>query len=323
MSLEGVFTTGSNLIQRTLPCFPGYAMGGIIRTGDLELPYLEQQKEDLFAEINKIEKRKKNVSQLNDPQKEFAIYRIQVEKLLLTVAKVTALIENYQKEKDESPFSETMLPIDYKRSRLEYRFSSNESENMHFVIIKQQTAKKQIEEFTQHLTKISYLPSVIDLIEQITESVLNQAQHENQEVCLLGSFITLPHGRMIDPIYTRENAVLSKELTNETTAAKYSVISETVLGGVFIGFGIRISKQQEAEQDKLQDIKSITSALQIFSFVSQGAIPQTENFNLWDTYNNWKTRLTTNEHCGFPIAFKVRSLVDVLQENGLLVKGKK
>ncbi len=293
-------------------------MGGIIRTGDLELPYLEQQIMDLYTEIQNIESQKVRLkvpsNEIKDPQRELAIFCSRIEKLKLTITNVSKLIEAFQKDKEESPFSETMLPVDYNRSRLEYRHRSDESENMHFIIVKKQTAKTQIEDFTQHLTKMRYLPTVIGLIEQISGSVLNQAKQDDQEVCLLGSFITLSHVRVIDPIVIRENAKLSKELTNRETAVKYSVISESVLGGVFIGFGVRISKHQEVEQD----VKSITARLHAFSFVSQGAIPPTESFNLWDTYNSWKKKLTSDEHCGFPIAFKVRNLIDVLEENGIL-----
>jgi hypothetical protein len=317
------FTTGSNILQKTLPCFPGYAMGGIIRTGELELPYLEQQTIDLLKKIETIKTQKeslKNASleQKDLSQKQIIIYSHEVQRLEEMIKKIAKQIETYQKEKEESPFSETMLPIDYYQSHLDIRHRYDESENMHFVVLNKTSPQKQIEAFTNHLTNMRYLPAVVDLIDQISSSILNQTEVKNQEVCLLGSFVTLSHVRVIDPIIIRKDATLSQKFSDQETVSKYSVITESVLGGVFIGFGTRISKHSESTSKSLEDIKTTASNLTAFSFVSQGAIPDTEQFNLWDTYNNWKKKITSDPHCGFPIAFKVRSLTDVLKENNRL-----
>lgn len=314
----GGFTSESNIIQRALPCFPGYAMGGIIRTGDLEIPYLEQEISNLSNKIKTLQENRERLSHDKEKQRQLVACVYQIDELKSIQEKMITKINKFIEEKKKDHFVEMMLPVDYSRSNLNYQHRSDESENMHFIIVKQQSAKSQIENFTDYLTRTHYLPTIIELIEQITQSILKQAK-ENQEVCLLGSFVTLSRVRVIDPIVIREDAELDAEFKNPEIAAKYSVISESVLGGVFIGFGTRISKQQEPEQEPDQDkktIQSITSDLHTFSFVSQGAIPATENFNLWDTYNSWKKKLTSDKHCGFPVAFKVRSLLDVLKENG-------
>jgi hypothetical protein len=320
---QAIFTSGTSQLQRIIPCFPGYAMGGIIRTGELELPHLQQQIVDLSHQIEINQTQKDEVLKRKREEENPLVinYTMQNKKLQKTLEKTCKNLKEFQEEKEESPFSETMLPIDYDRSCLDYRHRSDESESMHFIIIKRQSAQAQISSFTKHLTKMRYLPAVVDLVDQVTETILSQAKEEDQEVCLLGSFITLSRVRVIDPIVIREDAVLSQEIRKEQTASKYSVISETILGGVFIGFGSRISKIQNVDT-ATNDPKSITSKLTTFSFVSQGAIPSTNNFDLWTTYNNWKEKLTTNPHCGFPIAFKVRNLTDVLKENNLLQTGK-
>merc|ERR1712154_238450 len=139
---------------------------------------------------------------------------------------------------------------------------------------------------------------------------------EKHEVFLLGSFVTLSRVRAFDPIILREDAILNEELLEQK--GKYSVITESVLGGVFVGFGTRISTTLENTSSlKHESAKEIASSLDSFSFVSQGAIPITEqvNFSLWDTYNSWKKKISMESNCGFPIAFKVRSLTDILLEN--------
>lgn len=327
---QAVFASQGQSIQRVLPCFPGYAMGGIILTSELELPYLEQEKCDITEEIQRINLQKKKLTHNSEPsttastvsdsnlaataQKTMFMLNRQIQQLEASFKSIEEKIKKFEVEKSGHFSFETMLPIDYSRSELDYRYRADESENMHFIIIKKHSVADQIDSFADHLTKMRYLPTVIDLINQISQTILKQSQQENQEVCLLGSFVTLSHVRVMDPIVLRQDAILSDQLRDPAKAARYSVISESVLGGVFIGFGTRILKNQDSSSD---DAKSVASHLHVFSYVSQGAIPPTDNFNLWDTYNGWKKRLTTDVHCGFPIAFKVRKLTDVLQENGL------
>ena len=314
-----VFTSGSNTLQRVLPCHPGYAMGGIIRTGELELPYLEQQVDDLDHTIKKIEELKASIlsgpqTAGMDPQKQVLIYSAQIKSKETFKRQLCEKLKAYQQEKEEAPYIEDMLPIDYSVSKLDYRYRSDESENMHFVTLKKQSTQSQISDFASHLTKMRYLPEVTDLVDQLSKSILDETRQEDQEVCLLGSFVTLSHVRVIDPIVIRQDAELGETFTQRDQAEKYSVITESVLGGVFIGFGSRVTGSREPGQGA-RDPREVASSLSSFSFVSQGAIPETHHFNLWETYNSWKKKITSDTRCGFPIAFKVRKLMDVLKEN--------
>jgi hypothetical protein len=294
-------------------------MGGVILTSELEIPYLEQEKIEIEEQIQRITKLKTGLknsgAQGLQLQAKLLALSNQEKTLKSQEQKITNKVLEFQKQEPASLSFESMLPIDYSQSDLDYRYRSDESENMHFIILKRQSTQEQIDNFADHLTQMRYLPGVIDLIKQISGTILKQTQGD-QEVCLLGSFITLPHVRVMDPIVIRKDAVLDERLMNPTQAAKYSVITEAVLGGVFIGFGSTLSKASSEDSSNKTDVQSLTSSMRLFSFVSQGAIPSTDHFNLWDTYNSWKKRLTSERHCGFPIAFKVRRLIDVMRENG-------
>ena len=332
---QAIFTSQNTSMQRVLPCFPGYAMGGLILTSELEIPYLKEEKANLEEEIVKVENQKKKVKEQSqetqiNPQKEISLLNSQIKQLQSLLKKSEAKLKVFKDEREDTSAFETMLPLDINRTVLDYRRRSDESENMHFIVFKTQSMKQQIDNFANHLTQMRYLPAVMELVDQVSKTILNQPMQENQEICLLGSFITLSHVRVMDPIVLRKDAVLSPQIKDKH--AKYSVISETVLGGAFIGFGNlmgqvkfdegkeKLESQEGKAKEKLesQGAKPLASRLQVFSFVSQGAIPDTNQFNLWQTYNSWKKKLTTNPHCGFPIAFRVRSLTDVLKENGVI-----
>ncbi|MGR3973009.1 MAG: hypothetical protein QRY72_00275 [Candidatus Rhabdochlamydia sp.] len=300
-----------------IPCLPGYTMGGIVLTSELQIPSLEQQKYEFENAISKAEIEKDQIKDNTgiEIQTKLVVLSRNINQLREKLKEIENKIQSYQQDKESLSSFETMLPIDYKRSGVEYRNTADESEKMHFIVIKKQSAKSQLTKFTEHLTQMRYLPSVIDLIEQVSQAVLDQ--DHDQEVCLLGCFITTSRVRVMDPIVMRTKACLSQQLKQLQTASKFSVISEAVLGGAFIGFGTNITNNSISESKNQQEIKKITSSMHAFSFISQGAIPTTEHFNLWEAYNSWKAKILKDQHCGFPIAFKVRKLTDILEENGL------
>ncbi|CAM0117707.1 hypothetical protein [Rhabdochlamydiaceae symbiont of Dictyostelium giganteum] len=312
---HAIFSSNSNAIQKILPCFPGYAMGGIIPTFELERPYLEQTKSDLESGIIKIKQQMDKIKNDSGVQQQLRLLNQQAKQFEENLKRTEKRIKECQGDEEGLSSFEIMLPIDYSRSGIEYRDTADESESMHFIVLKRQSAEQQLSKFTEHLTQMRYLPSVVDLVDQVSRMILDQ--YQDQEVCLLGSFITLSRVRVIDPIVIRKHAVLSDQLIQTKTASKFSVISEAVLGGAFIGFGTNISNNTLSESSSSQEIKKVVSQMHTFSFISQGAIPTTDNFSLWDTYNNWKKKLITDQHCGFPVAFKVRKLTDILEENGL------
>jgi len=309
----------SGLISRVLPCYPGYAMGSIILNAELEIPYLEEQSSKLANEFERTMRLKEELKEGPGRQRMLNKYTLDSKRFSREIENIRKKIDAFQNDQSEDLFYREMLPIDYRMSNIEYKHRAEESENMHFIVLKKEASEAQLTEFGDHLTKMQYLPAVVELIDQISKSVLNEAHQKGQEVCLLGSFITLSKVKVFDPIVVRKEAVLNKAFQDKEKVSKYSVIVESILGGVFIGFGNRTIHENEekepSEMEKEKRAKSFTSTFHTFSFVSQGAIPQTQTFNLWDTYNSWKERLLLGDHSGFPIAFKVRNLGDILEEN--------
>lgn len=323
MNSTSFTATASNAIERVLPCYPGYAMGGIIRTAELEVPYLEQQICDLQAESDRLNKMKQEEKSNNIESKQKVIiwYNHQINTLGKRIKHLQELLDKYKTELDQKAiYHEHALPIDFDRSMLRNKTLSDESENMHYIVIKdRESVEKQIEVFIDNLTQMRYMPSVVDLVNRLSSNIVNEMQSEKHEIFLLGSFVTLSRVRVIDPVIIRKDAILNDELLEQNK--KYSVITESVLGGVFVGFGTRVSTiQKSTSSSKHESAEEIASSLDSFSFVSQGAIPITEqaNFSLWNTYDSWKKKIAMEINCGFPIAFKVRSLTDILIENGKL-----
>jgi len=325
--------------QSVISYLPGYAMGIIVPTTELEIPNLkreiaslesEKEKEkgkvdNLNQEVRSINNRSdlseaEKLQQRNFRQKIANQCQMAIRELESSISRVHQKIRTFERhqeeEKDSSSVGE-MLPIDHNLTKLvivENR--SNESENMHSIVVKQDSTQIEFDLFASHLTGMQYLPRVVELVNQIAQTILYQAKEQNQSIFLLGSFITLARERVLDPIIVREQADISDNLLKK--ADRYSVICQTVLGGVFIGFTAILSKDQEVEKHSFFDKKEIellSSGFHTFSFVSQGAIPPpSQTFSLWDTYNNWKKKLLEDKNSGFPIAYKVRNLKDILQE---------
>jgi len=130
-----------------------------------------------------------------------------------------------------------------------------------------------------------------------------------QEVCVLFSYMTLSKVRMLDSIVLHKGAAL-ESLIKEKNIDQYSVIAQTILGGAFIGFGSRCSSEEDLGDDP--------SHFQSLSFISQGAIPPEQTFDLWSTYVKWKKQLLSAPENGFPLAYKLRPLKDILRENHII-----
>ncbi|PCI75156.1 hypothetical protein COB21_05985 [Candidatus Aerophobetes bacterium] len=327
MTSQAAFVSGAGVLDRVLPCHSGFAMGGVISRADLELPYLFQRASNLELDAQRIKTLKAQITKPSPAsgsgggtavtvtksgaaQYQMNQYTVQQRKVKKSLEATLEAIKEMQKESEQDDsFAGKMLPIDYRISHIGYKHLSSNAENMHYVVLKGQGAKNELASFARHLAKMQYLPAVMDLVDQVSSTILDMVRRE-QEVCVIGSFISLARIKSLDPVAIREDATLDTDLVEN--AERYRVITETVLGGVFIGFGTRTTVTPEPNS-----ARTIASSLNVFSFVSQGAIPLSDEFDLWKTYNAWKRTLVTDEHSGFPIAFKVRELMDVLTENGL------
>jgi hypothetical protein len=140
------------------------------------------------------------------------------------------------------------------------------------------------------------------------------------EITLLGSYITLPRVRVLDPVKIRKDAKISNELKQQSR--DHYVLTEAILGGAFFGFGIRTSKigHESDETERGKDIRAITSRISTMSFISQGAIPKinksAEKVSLWDVYTSWKEVLE-EDHSGYPVGVRFRNLWDILEEENV------
>jgi hypothetical protein len=324
MATSSTFVSGSNTLARSLPAHPGYAMGGIVPRAELDLPYLHQQMGNLEIERAKVESEKVQLKALNaspeaspsvgrslDPQKAMSGYVARLEEIAIQLAQVTEKIKAAKHEQRTTPLIKAALPINHRATRVTYKPLSNDSENMHYVIISGSSGRPEalLNAFSDHLARGDSLKMVADLVKQVSGTILSMVK-QDQEVCVIGSFVTLSKVKVLDPIVIRANAILDKTML--ANVEKYAVISETVLGGAFIGFG---TVTKSVERTAEATVQTVASSINVFSFVAQGAIPKTRGVNLWQTYEAWKETLLSQEHSGYPIAFKTRELEDVLTEN--------
>ncbi|MGR3973566.1 MAG: hypothetical protein QRY72_03220 [Candidatus Rhabdochlamydia sp.] len=306
--------------QQRLPCRPGHVMGGVVPSSELELPYLYDEKEKLKIEIHKCSEIIKDLrAKIYEPKENLQNKIIdahrQRERLRCSKKEIKEKIYRLNDQIDQLNPYEATLPVDYDKSSLKLRYIADPSECMHSMYVDQTAQEADITNFVKYFTKIDELPEIDTLIKQISQLIIQETKKTQSRMYVLGSFITLSCSRILDPIILRENAILNREILKHVN--DYSVISEAALGGIFIGFGMELSAQEQRMQN--QSDQAVASQLNVFSFVSKGAIPSGgSNSNLWNCYINWKEKLLLDKYCGFPIAFKVRELRYVLKENNCL-----
>lgn len=334
MGLTGI---GSTLMS-TIPAHSKYAMGGIVPRVELDLPFLRRQLQDMEARLQEITSAKDRSLATRDQIRE-AVEAVEGGSLnqeqsaeLQSVAKKVARYDAFINEAGESMkalqqkidnaedslsdfllFKET-LPVDYRITKVSYRHLSNNSESLHHIILKNSgNPKEDLRSFSEHLSEMHALEAVTALVRRTSSAIMKMVSREH-EVCVIGSRITLSQVKVLDKIKLQRGSVLSDSILDN--ADRYVVITEAVLGAIFIGFGAVTSVTGK----DLRGIRDIASSINVFSFESQGAIPQTTDFNLWSTYNAWKASLIRDTHGGFPMAFKTRNLTTIFEENGGIEK---
>lgn len=335
-----------------LHMYPGYALGGIIKKGELLFPILSDRKKDLIRRIEDLEKKIaiydkdfRDGSDLKKNQHEYNALKYYTNDFHKQINSIDEKIIELYNENNKFFSVEEMLPLDRSCVKIEQINSSFFSERMRRLLVRKQDVSKQdissdssksikkksknkkndsiITSKQKYIAKIindfisellsqdansSCLPqnSVSNLIENI-DNLLNV----EQEVFLIGSFITLSRVRTIDPIKLKGQ--VSEEL--KKNCKNYYVLTEAVLGAVFIGYGQYISA---SSRDKDLADNTAMANFSLFSFTSQGAIPKVslsfQSNNLASIYTSWKEQLQ-KDNTGFPIRFKFRELHDILLEN--------
>ncbi len=324
----------SNIISQNdvMPMLPGYAIGNVIKKNTLMLALWTKkvaafEEEIRRARIEKIEKEKSEFYQASTSDQTDHLTH-QLDQKIFSLQNLfrqasMKMAESYQQE----DFSiEEMLPIDTTCSKMRTEHRSFPSEKLEHLIFRSEDSnqiKKRLEEFSFQLFSQNALSNYIpgDTVESIANKIKNLLQTE-QQISLVGSFVTLSRVKVMDPIVLRKNAVLSEEL--KTKSADYYVLTEAVLGGVFIGFGRSIlgrgkeggpTAENSSEEGEAAKVMSGLSAI---SFISQGAIPKINSnphdVNMWKIYASWKEILEKDPHSGYPVGFKYKKLEDLLKE---------
>lgn len=326
------FVTGTSALNRLLPCQTGYALGRIVLSREIELPYLIQEMENLALKINKITESKRLLKlsagtqlQGDASDSSFADTKAQLQDQLSALdydlglktrhcRAIQEKIFKFEKEQGEDYATEgstltQMLPIDYEKSKFITRDLGNESETLDYILVEHRdSAKREVQRFARRLMTTYDSPGALRLITQVAEDIFDMLTGD-QKVCVLGSFVTLRGVRTFDPLIIRDTSTLSSKILDN--ASKYSVITQSILGGLFVGYAYYGGSVSERKLSGSQ----MASKISAFHYISQGALHTTKLDSLWDTYEGWKTQLK-EEGGGFPIAFSVRNLAEILTENG-------
>lgn len=309
-----------------LPMYPGYALGGIIRESNLSLPLYEKKRLELeemlekteLDKVKEFESEKYIKSEESTKQKIIYNYAEKINNINNDLSNVFAKIKELLKEANSFAIEET-LPLDERVIEVRTENRAFKGENMEYILF---TSKdhvlSRIESFVSNLF-MQYSSSTLlpfGTLEAMAKKVEILVRTTNETVCLLGAFNTLERVKVISPLVIKPNTKLSPHLIKN--AAKYCVLSEAVLGAVFLGIGKDISVSSQQPSQDINDNKW-QSSLSTVSFISQGVIPKLngklENVNLWSIYAQWKEALATDPLSGYPIGFKVRPLQSVLEEN--------
>lgn len=304
--------------SQVMPMYAGYAIGNIIKEDDLMLPILIKDKERLDRELDEQISIKEQIDKKNKSnQDSINACNREINRIQTTLKDLTSRIEELYGKLSLFSIQET-LPIDVNSVKVRIENNGFQSERMNHIIFDSSIddVRSRVRSFINDLflgdTRSSYLPSgtldsVVNHIERMTNTQV--------KVSLVGSFVTLTRVRTIEPVVLRRNAIISDELLAKVD--DYCVLTEAVLGAVFIAVGksLSISKPLSESTDK-----KTLSSLSTLSFISQGAIPRIgtsiEDVTVWSIYCQWKEDLK-NEHAGYPIRFKFKKLKNVLQESNL------
>lgn len=315
-----------------LPSYPGYALGSIIGESELRLPLYQKRRIELNEELERTTQalevasnaEKRNQTHLNEYPIMILRYKKEIESIDEKIKECINGINFFEIQE--------ALPLDDKYVKLynDKRCFKMERLN-HITFTKQESYLNRLESFVADLflqdAPRTFLPTgSLEAIEKSIQSIVNSAA-ARVRVTVVGSFITLEKQKRIDPLVIRPNTRMREELTKN--ASKYFVLTEAVLGAVFLGIGkaIEVDASEKSEKATELDSKKILSNFATVSFISQGAIPRLnrdiQDVNLWSTYVDWKDSVVKDEDSGYPIGFKVRSLENVLQENNMLPKERK
>lgn len=303
-------------VSEVVPMYVGYAVGSIIKKEEILLPIKIQEMQLVQTQLNAVESQKQMLSPKDQQRQEkVCVYNFKINNFNKQLGDLTKEVERLIKKVSVAAIEEH-LPLDI-QSKMRTDKTAFQSERLKQIRF-QMCSEKTNESFESDI-KNDVQAFISDLfLEDANQNILPNGSLESlaraiQGICksnfgafLIGSFITLNRVRTIDPITLRKGAIISENL--KKNAHDYYVLTEAVLGAVFLGVG---QWQSESRETGMNNIS-------MFHFISQGAIPKVsqtfQGCDLGAVYVDWKDKLA-DELTGYPIRFKFRKLADILEEN--------
>lgn len=312
----------------TLPSYPGYALGSLIKREELLLPLYQKQLAALHEELCGLElKKSTSMRQAKSADASEKQRQSDVTQLGVSILRVQNQIVSVSKKIDllvqalQTVEIQEALPLDersvqlindnraFKQARIDHlTFSTNEN------------ILDRLQDFVAKLflqdAPLTTLPR--GTLEAMAEKIASTLQNSSSiKIAVVGAFVTLERVRRITPLIIQNGTLLSSELLHNSD--QYYILNEAVLGAFLLAMGKEITTSEPAPETNRKDFLTTMATI---SFISQGVIPKHDRdlskINLWTTYVDWVETLKEDPYGGYPIGFKVRSLTSVLQENRLL-----
>ena len=307
------------------PIYNGHSLGSIIEEVEYMVPMLHHEVEALSEEIRNEEFKKEEMQKdaewgKLDGEAKTSRFNAKNQLIASRQKRLKAAMVKLQEYYGRDPVFalQEYLPIDYKRSEIVTRDLAFSSERTyHMALDKDLSPWQQVDHFISQLflqnsPGASLPPGAVDSLIIEANAMLKSAI----KISFVGSVVTLPRVRTYDPIVVRKEAV-SKKLRENSD--RYYVLTEVVMGAVFLGLGKHIKGTGDPTKGPLDESKM--TDIHLVSFFSQGVIPTTnekeEDINMHQIYIRWKKSLIENKDSGYPIAVRYRRLTDLFNELGV------
>jgi hypothetical protein len=304
--------------------YPGYGLGCLISEADLLMPEYQMERLSIEKKLLETEEKQESIEKtlaymsLSAKSRQLSVNpcifeKIKIKKNLSEISKKIDLMNQNSEAiniREFLPWDENKIVV----KSVNRAFSSEIVKHVFFTSI--DYIEEDLESFFNNLFSQQYNNSAIipvGILEGLTNDIKKLVSRKTT-VAVVGSFITLNRVRMLDPLVFREGAILSNKLREN--ASKYYVLTQAILGGVFLGLGKQISVHNHSSEDETLKLMSNLSSI---SFFCQGAIAsfksQLDQINVWEAYSEWKKKLINDSEAGYPIKFTVRCLPNILEEN--------
>lgn len=288
----------------------GREIGTIMSYAEVMFPQLEN---DLSTSMQRAEDEVKahesqmQQSNLSDSRRATLVseHQLHLQRGLNKISQLQSAISELRKA--VWPPTRATLPLEPYHVSIKSAVDSYQSEKLDQMTFSTESLPQVDQKVEAFIRGLGNLQQLLDIRERdsIVHSIATLVA-QSKSVVLLGSFITLGRVKVPEALKARKFTPIDKWITQDPS--KTYVLTEEILGGVFLGIGTLPFEFMLAGDTKM--------TLSNVNVVCLGAFPrQIGDGQLWSLYSSWKENLIENPTSGCPIMFKAVPLTQVLQKD--------